>query len=82
MKYITEEIGDSYKTWTAEKPVVIHAPTGSGKTFFILNRLLPYVAECGKRMVYLSNRSALKQQVENLSEALAEIGEIVDSIQV
>lgn len=65
MKYITEEIGDSYKTWTAEKPVVIHAPTGSGKTFFILNRLLPYVAECGKRMVYLSNRSALKQQVEN-----------------
>ena len=65
MKYLTEEIGDSYKTWTAERPVVIHAPTGSGKTFFILNRLLPYVAESGKRMVYLSNRSALKQQVEN-----------------
>ena len=65
MKYLTEEIGDTYKAWTAKKPVVIHAPTGSGKTFFILNRLLPYVAECGKRMVYLSNRSALKQQVEN-----------------
>lgn len=65
MKYLTEEIGDAYKAWTAERPVVIHAPTGSGKTFFILNRLLPYVAECGKRMVYLSNRSALKQQVEN-----------------
>lgn len=65
MAYISEEIGDAYKTWSAKKPVIIHAPTGAGKTYFILSKLLPYVAECGKKMVYLSNRNALKQQVEN-----------------
>ena len=65
MEYITDVIGEAYKRWCAKKPVIIHAPTGAGKTYFILHTLLPYVAQRGKKMVYLCNRVALKQQVEN-----------------
>ena len=65
MKYISEKIGDAYKEWSAKKPIIIHAPTGSGKTFFILRTLLPYAAQAKKKIVYICNRSALKAQVEN-----------------
>ena len=64
-KYVSDVVGDGFKTWSAEKPVVIHAPTGTGKTHFILNVLLPYVYSQGKMLVYMANRTALKQQVEN-----------------
>lgn len=64
MNYISEIIGDEYKNWTPEKPVVIHAQTGTGKTHFILEKLLPYVYQTGRKMVYLSNRVALEAQVK------------------
>ena len=63
-KFVANIIGEDYKTWNSQKPVIIHAPTGSGKTHFILNVLLPYVQSLGKRLVYIANRSALEQQVE------------------
>lgn len=43
--------------------ILIHAQTGAGKTYFVLNVLLPYIASQGKRLLYLSNRSALRDQV-------------------
>lgn len=63
-KFITDTIGDSYKTWDSQQPVIIHAPTGAGKTHFIVNVLLPYVQSLGKKLVYVANRSALERQVE------------------
>lgn len=65
VKRVSDEIGESYKEWTPERPIIIHAPTGAGKTYFVLNILLPYIHHMGKKMVYLCNRSALQQQVEN-----------------
>ena len=62
-QYISDKIGDDYKTWSSDKPVLIHAPMGAGKTHFCLNVLLPYVQSQGKRMVYVANRTALRQQV-------------------
>ena len=64
-QYITDVIGEEYKTWSHEEPVLIHAPMGTGKTYFCLNVLLPYVHSQGKKLVYVANRTALKQQVEN-----------------
>lgn len=73
MERVSDRIGEAYKNWGPKKPIVIHAPTGSGKTYFILNVLLPYIHRLGKKMVYLCNRSALRQQVKHkLSTDLAQ----------
>lgn len=73
--YVAEKIGEDYKDWKPGEIIVINAQTGSGKTYFILNTLLPYVASKGERLLYLSNRSALRDQV---SQEFAE--EFQDSI--
>lgn len=62
--YIGDVIGDSYKEWQPGQVVLINAQTGTGKTHFILNTLFPYVARNGKNLLYLSNRTALRKQVE------------------
>ena len=68
-KYISDVIGSDYENWGSSKSVLIHAPMGTGKTHFILKVLLPYVKAQGKTLVYLANRSALQQQVENEVDA-------------
>ena len=60
---IEKLIGASYKEWCLGDHVVIDAPTGSGKTYFITNTLLHYAAIRGKKLLYLVNRSALKGQI-------------------
>ena len=60
MEYIAEKIGDNYQEWKNGDVVFISSPTGSGKTTFILKKLLPYLAEKGQRILYLVNRKALK----------------------
>lgn len=45
--------------------VFISSPTGSGKTYFILHVLLPYVSSKGRKLLYLVNRKILKEQIEN-----------------
>lgn len=45
--------------------VFIESATGTGKTSFILNKLLPYAIEKNRHILYVSNRTALLQQVEN-----------------
>lgn len=71
MGYITNEIGDGYKKWgesdwgTKPETIFISSPTGSGKTTFILNTFLPYWASKGKKLLYLVNRTILKEQLEN-----------------
>ncbi|MGN0353157.1 MAG: DEAD/DEAH box helicase, partial [Roseburia sp.] len=62
--FVSESIMDSYMIWKPGDIVVIHAQTGTGKTYFALKELLPFVKSRGQRMLYLSNRSALKGQVE------------------
>lgn len=64
-KYVSDIVREDYKSWDHSKPIVINAATGTGKTYFILEKLLPYVHSNGKRILYLSNRTALKQQVES-----------------
>lgn len=59
MKYITDEIGDSYKDWERACSIIISAPTGSGKTYFILNKLLKLVCEKNSNMILYTNRVAL-----------------------
>lgn len=64
MKYISDDIGEEYKEWTSGQSVFIASPTGSGKTTFIFDTLLPYYASKNRKILYLVNRSVLKKQLE------------------
>lgn len=61
---IANVIGDEYQSWVPYDKVFISSPTGTGKTYFILNVLLPYVCQQKKRILYLVNRRILKEQLE------------------
>lgn len=73
-EWVSDVIGDDFKQWrTKDKSakfgsyptkVFIEAPTGSGKTYFIINKLLPFAAERGRNILYLSNRTVLEKQVK------------------
>ena len=64
-KYIAEAIGDDYLHWQPGDSILLSAPTGSGKTTFVLKNLLPYCASRGEKILYLVNRRVLKLQIEN-----------------
>lgn len=57
--------------WEPLQPVFISAQTGRGKNFFVENELIPYVRELNyrkntkQRVLILSNRLALRQQIKN-----------------
>lgn len=64
---IKEKIKDR---WEPLQPVFISAQTGQGKNYFIENELIPYVEQLNyenqkkQRVLILSNRLALKQQIK------------------
>lgn len=68
-RYISDGINEDYKSWekgeSGKQPyrVFIESPTGSGKTFFILNKLLPYAIKKDRSIIYICNRDAVKQQI-------------------
>lgn len=79
MPYVSDLIGDEYKKWNSNNPrmrnVLISAGTGTGKTTFILTKLLLYCAQENKRILFLSNRKALEMQVkEQVARLTAEPG--------
>ena len=62
--YLADQIKDEYEKWTEEQTIMISAPTGAGKTYFVLHVLLPYAMKNGKKILYLTNRTILKEQLE------------------
>ena len=60
-KYLSEVIGTSFQDWGNRK-VLITAPTGMGKTTFIVKVLLPHLRKQGKKLLILCNRKLLRQQ--------------------
>lgn len=64
MKWISDYIGEEYKEWKDGDKIFITSPTGSGKSRFILNILLPYFSYKKRKILYLVNRRILKEQIE------------------
>ena len=77
IKFITDVIGEEYKQWGSSDIILITAPTGTGKTTFILQTYLKWIIKrkidleqrkiiyaYPMRMLYLVNRSILKKQLE------------------
>lgn len=70
--YISDKIGEDYKKWNPGDIIQITAPTGSGKSYFILHSLLKYAIEKGQKILYLVNRKILMSQLkENLQVSVA-----------
>lgn len=59
--YLSELIGDDYMEWSKKK-IILTAPTGLGKTTFIVDRLLTYKKLNEKKMLILCNRKLLRRQ--------------------
>lgn len=67
MTYLSDVIGKEYKNW--EKGFVfLKAGTGCGKTTFVLTVLTQHAIKNGKSILYLVNRTILKQQLMSLLE--------------
>lgn len=64
MEYLADRLGNSFEKWGNKTCEFIDAQTGCGKTTFILDYVLPYMAKNNKKILYLVNRSILKQQLE------------------
>ena len=62
--FVKNVINDDFKNWKRGDCVFIEAPTGSGKTTFILDMLLPYSKKQGTEILYLCNRFLLKEQIK------------------
>ncbi len=62
--YITEIIKQEYQKWNIGDCIFLEAPTGTGKTTFILKELLPFVKSLNMEILYLSNRFLLKEQIK------------------
>lgn len=68
-KFISDVIGEEFKEWKRGDIIILAAPTGCGKSTFVLEKLLPYAAERDEKVLYLVNRKILKEQiVERIEE--------------
>lgn len=71
---VTDAIGEEYKSWRAGDVILISAPTGTGKTKFIFEKLLMWVIEQYQKNAdwhpirYFVNRKLLKRQLQEYVE--------------
>lgn len=76
-QYVSDLIGDDYSNWSNER-IIINAGTGAGKSYFCTHILGDIVDLMGYKMLYLCNRSKLKEKIIN---DIKELG-YTDSIDV
>lgn len=62
-KFITELISTDFKEWETGDKVILDAGTGSGKTTFCIDILGRYAKEKNAKLLYICNRTNLKNQV-------------------
>ena len=65
MRYIDDIIGEEYRKWIYGTSVLIASQTGTGKTTFILEKLLANAIKYNKYLVYICNRRSLDKQMRS-----------------
>ena len=63
LKWVSKTIGEEYKQWRKGDIVTIQAQTGTGKTYFIKNKLVSSM-DLHEHMLILANRINLKRQLK------------------
>lgn len=61
-QFISNIIQDEFKTWGNAEKLFLIAPTGKGKTSFIVSSYLPYHASLNHKVLILCNRKLLRRQ--------------------
>lgn len=83
MKRLSDDIGEKYSEWKNGDCIFISAPTGSGKTYFVLNVLRPFLIQNNRKALYLVNRHILKDQIEKeMGRIQSKTGDIRNPIEV
>lgn len=62
--YMSDIIGDDYTKWN-NCNIILSGGTGTGKTQFIIRKLIPYYNSQNKKILYLANRKALEKQLSD-----------------
>ena len=68
--FIEDAINDEFLRWEKGKRYFISAQTGSGKTTFMFERVIPYYLQRGMKVVYLVNRRVLKDQLSKTADSM------------
>jgi superfamily II DNA or RNA helicase len=63
LKWVADTIGNDYKKWKRGDIILIQAQTGTGKTFFVKNTLIPHL-DYDEKMLIVCNRRYLKMQIK------------------
>lgn len=64
LNWVTDIIGEEYKNWEPGDIILIESQTGTGKTHFIKDILIPYIFREYKNMLFVCNRINLKRQIK------------------
>ena len=64
-KFFSEVVGRDYQKWGMGARVIIDAPTGCGKTFWVTSDLLPWALKMGMSILLCVNRELLEKQIVN-----------------
>ena len=64
LKWITDIIKQDYMKWDDYDRIVIDSQTGTGKTYFIKNVLIPYANSINNKVLLVVNRVSLKRQLK------------------
>lgn len=59
---VTEALKDELQYWDCRNPVLVNAPPGRGKTYWLEHILIPDAISTGQNVLVLSNRIALSYQ--------------------
>lgn len=57
--YIGNQLDYSFKNWRKERAVIIKAPTGAGKTWFVIKKIVAFAIRKRKNILIITNRSPL-----------------------
>ena len=63
LKWVSETIGEDYKNWKKGDVVRVQAQTGTGKTWFIMDKLIGNMKDY-ENLIYICNRIELKRQIK------------------
>ena len=65
-QFVSDALKDKIPKWTTNTPVLIEAPTGSGKSTFIFEEVVPYAKHLLGNVIVLSNRVAISRQQKQI----------------
>ena len=74
---ITELVKENFKNWRSGTRIIFDAGVNSGKTYFILNILLPWAYQKHWKILYLCNRVPLRNEIQREVERLGKTAEKV-----